>query len=185
MILHKIKFLTNSPYKPKNIISYRLIRPKFRKYLNLLKLEDFSYNNNDLLRDMKQIAKRFNVLVRFKDAFATRGEADINNRIITVRVKSTRGRLYTKKEVCATFSHEIAHIIQKDVNLISKKKVSSVLCEEQEAESAAYELCKIFFPNMNFARKTFSSYFNENDIIFLAKYYEGWAKNDLFKWQKK
>lgn len=186
MIYKKIIILKSSPYKPKKGISSKNIRKPFKVFLNKLKNKNFNYNGKDELGDIKLIAKFFKVKVRFLKEFDYKGEFDYKENLITIRINSKIKKIpYTKKQIRATFTHELSHLIQKRVNVFKDKKLSDCLMLEQEAESAAYELCKIFYPKLNFSKKLFNSYFKENDIIYLGKYYKNYALNDLFKWRKK
>lgn len=94
----------------------------------------------------------------------------------------------------ATILHELAHLIQYEnkVNMGFFKKntppLSEIIRYEQQAESIAYYLSKIVYPNEKIKKSDFYSYFTERDIKWAKKEYPfGKIKNDLYetkiKWE--
>ena len=73
-----------------------------------------------------------------------------------------------------TFCHEIAHLIQSHLELFEKNNMlllSENVKTEQQADTIAYHLMEIIFPEININNKYLSDYFSKESIEWLAEYY--------------
>lgn len=171
----RIKILYNTPYRPHKKASKKLIHPKLKKYLDKI---TYIEPSTGLYGEIKAIAKFFKIKVIFKKKFKVFGKVNFVKRIIhllghknLVRVKST-------------FCHELAHLLQKAVNVpyFKSYNLSSLIRLEQEAESLGIELFKKLFPNDILNRKHFNSYFNAKDIMWVERFYKNESVvNNLYK----
>lgn len=180
MKLKKIKFLQSPEYKPFSKPSEKIIN---KDLLNVIKQIEQSVETRDfILSDMKKVAKDFRVNLEFPKLTTTKGLACPKIRTIYVD-----GDIQSAVEKRAIFCHELAHILQYDLNiwdLRRKYTLSAELRAEQEAEACSILLFKKLFPNLFFNQLFFKKYFNESDILYLYNFCKD-SENDLFVWQKR
>lgn len=185
MITKKIKFLRSSKFSVYSKPSNRVIDIKLLDYLSKLPT-DLGSNKTTNDKDLREIAKYFDVKLILRKKYKYSGTAHIDFNRITIKTGLTSkiNKERRRDKIRETFCHELAHIFQNRLKLRYEGSFSSVIRGEQEAESAAIILYKKLFPFRNFTKDDFTAYFKEGDIIFLEKYYKNVYPNDSFKWQK-
>ena len=185
MITKKIKFLRSSKFSVYSKPNSRLIDRKLLDYLSTLPT-DLEIGKTKQNEDLRSIAKHFKIKLILRKQYKYSGTAHVDSDKIILRTNFKSGEKITKEKIRGTFCHELAHIFQNrlKIRLYDEATFSGILREEQEAESSAIIIYKKLFPFHKFTRSNFTSYFKEDDIIFLEKYYKHIYPNDCFKWQK-
>lgn len=85
--------------------------------------------------------------------------------------------LHTKTTLC----HELGHTIQAEIGWAdnSPRLMSERVYEEQQAETIAWYLHQILYPNSPRYPDMFKAYFNKTDHLWLCNWYDGYHENDL------
>lgn len=136
-------------------------------------------------KDLVYIANLYNSNVAFiKDSKSHGFKRDI--RLIYFAYKDND--LISTWDICTTFSHELAHAIQQQVNLeddesnhITWELLSHAHKYERIAERLAYFIHKEYFTIFHDIKpQVFKTYLSNRDKLFLANNYPK-LKNDLIK----
>ena len=90
-------------------------------------------------------------------------------------------KMTPKRHNWKTFTHELAHALQAELELFEKLQglFSEELFIEWQAESMSYLLYNGFFPNDKLPYYVFNSYFNLGDVNFLNDWYHESLQNDI------
>ncbi len=167
--------------------SKKLIRPRVKRVIRELKKYKL-VPEKGRYGDLKALAKKFNVKLVFSGRLEMAGGfARYATRTITIATNTRSGWPITRARARAMFMHELTHFIQYDVNydIWGPYVLSHNVRQEQEAQSASKELCKIFFPEEKFYKHHFDGYFSKRDIRWLYDYHKQWGcENDLTDWLK-
>ena len=148
-----------------------------RKYCNFSdkkgKINKKSNLPEQWVEDLKEISFLYGGKVKFlKSVGNSSFEGHIDTLILAVDDSG-----FGVKDICITFSHELSHLIQRNIhdNAFKPRNLGELLRYERTAERLGYFISKTYFPHLmkkvNLTHRNFSTYLGRDHIEWLHRYH--------------